>query len=321
MNIDAILALYPPTARPIGPTRPMGNAGGHSGASLWRYDAGLGPLVARAWPADGPDLGDAGVIHGWLARARHLPFVAAPIAATDGRTAVMASGRVWEIAPWLEGRPVAAPSPEALRDGLRGLAAFHLALGGLATRGPSPGLTARLAELESLSAARGGRLDRALSGASGPLADLARRWLDGARAAAPAVADEIRPLAIAPTRLQPALRDARAEHLLFVGDRLAGLVDYAAMGVESVAADLARLLAGWPTADRPAALDAYAAVGTLSVDDLARVSAFGRSAAILGGGRWAIWHFVEGRHFEDPGAVACGLAAGLSRLESTLADG
>ena len=46
-------------------------------------------------------------------------------------------------------------------------------------------------------------------------------------------------------RLQPALRDARPEHFLFEDDRLSGLVDFGAMGVESVAADLARLIGEW----------------------------------------------------------------------------
>ncbi len=116
--------------------------------------------------------------------------------------------------------------------------------------------------------------------------------------------------------LQPCLRDARPEHLLFTGDRVTGLVDFGAMAIESVAADLSRLLADWVDGERPAradALDAYSAVRSLddAESDLLRV--FEDSADLLGGGHWVRWHFVEGRVFNDPEAVLKGLERGADR--------
>jgi homoserine kinase type II len=44
------------------------------------------------------------------------------------------------------------------------------------------------------------------------------------------------------------------------------------------------------------------------------IEAFEASAALLGAGHWVRWHFVEGRPFDAPGAVARGIEHGLERL-------
>ena len=66
------------------------------------------------------------------------------------------------------------------------------------------------------------------------IADAALRWLSLARTAAPAAGRTARcERRDRSFRLQPCLRDARPEHFLFEGDRLTGLVDFGAMGVDS----------------------------------------------------------------------------------------
>ena len=59
--------------------------------------------------------------------------------------------------------------------------------------------------------------------------------------------------------LQPCLRDARPEHFLFEGDRVSGLVNFGAMGVDCVAGDLARLIGEWLDGDPTARAEALAA--------------------------------------------------------------
>ena len=76
-------------------------------------------------------------------------------------------------------------------------------------------------------------------------------------------------VAALPVCVQPVLRDARPEHFLFEDGRLSGLVDFGAMGVDSVAADLARLIGDWFDGDRDLrreALAAYEAVRPLSAE-------------------------------------------------------
>ena len=79
-------------------------------------------------------------------------------------------------------------------------------------------------------------------------------WLALARQLGPMLLVPLEQSADRIIRVQPCLRDARPEHFLFEGDRLSGLVDYGAMGVDSVAGDLARLWAsGWTAIQPPAA--------------------------------------------------------------------
>jgi Ser/Thr protein kinase RdoA (MazF antagonist) len=321
-----VLGRYPAAARPASPPEALGNAGGASGARLWRFASGLGRLALRAWPADGPDRATLERVHLWIDEAKGVGFLPVPIRGLDGRTVQEAGGTLWELAPWLPGsadlsRP---PAPGRLRAGFAGLAAFHQRLAHHGASGPSPGLGRRLQEARDLLAGGFRELEGRLSSApADPRRELARRWCASARPLAPEVGEALCKAADAPISCQPCLRDARPDHFLFAGDRLTGLVDFGAMGIESVAADLARLLAEWVGPDRASraeALAAYAAVRPLEARETALIDVFERSAALLGGGHWVRWHFVEGRTFDDPEAVLHGLEKGLERLASLAGD-
>ena len=85
-----------------------------------------------------------------------------------------------------------------------------------------------------------------------------------------------------------------------------GIVDFGAMRVESVAADLARLL-GSLAGDDPQAWQArpgrYQQVRSLSDDELRLVTVFDRTTVLLGGLQWLEWIYLEGREFSDHRAV------------------
>jgi homoserine kinase type II len=151
----------------------------------------------------------------------------------------------------------------------------------------------------------------------GAVADLGRQWTELAQSVAPVVLETLSRAASVVVALQPCLRDMRPEHVLFTSDRVTGLVDFGAMGYDSVAADLARLLAEWLGSDRALraeALEAYTAIRSIGAAELLLIDEFDRSAALLGAGHWVRWHFLEGRTFEDPDAVGRGLRKGLNRL-------
>ena len=275
--------------------------------------------MARAWPQDGPGRPDLERIHRWLAESVNLGFIPVPISAMDGRTLHDHAGLLWEVSPWHSGRADRdrPPPRPRLRAGLTALAAFHQVLAHHRLRGPSPGLQARFYEMNWLTQGGFEALQCAVDRATTELGRApARQWLDLARRAAPRVLAPLRRASSRVVSLQPCLRDARPEHLLFHGEQVTGLVDFGAMAIESVAADLSRLLAEWVGVDRPAradALDAYSAVRPLddAESDLLRV--FEDSADLLGGGHWVRWQFVEGRVFSDPGAVVKGLERGVDR--------
>jgi Ser/Thr protein kinase RdoA (MazF antagonist) len=314
---------YPPATRPTSSVEPLGNAGGLSGASLYRFDSAQGPLVARRWPPDGPARGRLAQIHAWLRQTGDLGFVPVPLPTLDGMTFVELDGLPWEVAPWMPGEadPSRPPSHARLRAGFAGLAAFLARLSTERRQGPSPGLAHRVAELEGLMLGEFEHIRAIVKRAPlDPASPLARRWLDRAIALAPSVAEATRKAASRPLVLQPCLRDARPDHFLFDGDRLAGLVDFGAMGRDSVAGDLARLMGEWLGADRAARLEALAAfeaIYPLSEAEFRAIEAFQGANALLGAGRWARWHFLERRTFDDPDAIVKGLARGLERLDET----
>jgi homoserine kinase type II len=320
-DLIAVLARYPAIARPCKQPEALGNAGGGSGARLWRYESGRGRLVARAWPPESPSRAALEQIHGWLEQTAALGFVPIPIRALDERTVQEQGGRLWDVTAWIAGDPVPErPARAQLRSGLAALAAFHQALATNQTWGPSPAVQARRLEIEVLLQDGFDVVKRALDRAPTDLVGIsARRWLERARPLARQLVAPLRRAAEREVRLQPCLRDARPEHLLFRGDRVTGLIDFGAMAVENVAADLARLLGEWIGPDRverATALEAYCSIRPLEPFELTLMDVIAGSTALLGAGHWVRWHFLERRRFQDPTAVEHGIARGLQRLSA-----
>lgn len=325
-GVVEVLTRYSRRWRPLDGPELLGNAGGLSGARLWRFRSEQGPLVLRAWPPHGPDRGHLEQVHRWLAQAGDLGFLPVPIADLAGATLQDHQGQLWELSPWMPGAAEMARPPAIgrVRSAFAALGALHQRLAAGQREGVSPGLAHRLAEVAGL--ARGGldELERAIGRAPGLPSDPARmsalRWLTLARAVAPRLVEPLREAASRVVPLQPCLRDARPEHFLFEGDRVTGLVDFGAMGVDCVAGDLARLAGEWldPEGDsslRAEALAAYERVRPLGAGEASLIDAFTASNALLIGERWVRWEFVEGRQFDDPKAVSDGLARGLAALE------
>jgi Ser/Thr protein kinase RdoA (MazF antagonist) len=263
------------------------------------------------------------VIHAWLASARELGFIPVPVPALDGRTIVASEGRFWEVAPWMPGNADLSRPPglDRLKAGFAGHAAFLARLESSRSEGFSLGLASRVSEIDRLLFGEFEAIRAILDQAPvDSCSDLARSWLRRAVAIAPELARSLRKAAARRLPIQPCLRDARPDHFLFEGNRLTGLLDFGAMGRDSVAGDLARLLAEWVGPDRLARAEAVAAfdsVRPLSEVERSSIEAFERANALLGAARWVRWHFFDHRQFEDPGAVSRGLRRGLERLEET----
>ena len=102
-RLSTVLSAYPAVALPATDPVALGNAGGLSGSRLWRFSSGLGALVLRAWPVDGPTPVVLEQIHRWLADVAELGIIPVPIRRLDGRTLAMHAGRFWELTPWMPG--------------------------------------------------------------------------------------------------------------------------------------------------------------------------------------------------------------------------
>lgn len=319
-EIRAVFAYYPAMLRPEGGVVGLGNAGGLSGSRLWQYWAGGRILLARCWPVDGPPRSALEAIHGWLKEAGALGFVPVPFETWDGRTLVEQGGRFWEVGPWMPGRAeVGGPIDLGrVRAAFAALGAFHQRLAIHRSVGRSAGLVSRAREVEWWREIGFGELERASGkGLAAPLAVLARRWVKEARGREAGILEALtRGIGMRVAR-QPCLRDVRPEHFLFTGESVTGLVDFGAMGMESVSGDLARLIVEWGgrhSGFRRAALDAYGAIRPLEAMEIKLIDVFERSTALLGAGHWLRWHFLEGREFEDAGAVLRRVEKGLESL-------
>jgi homoserine kinase type II len=280
-------------------------------------------LVWRCWPPDGPGRAHLEQVHRWLRQADDLGFIPAPIADRAGQTLQEHQGRFWELAPWMPGAAAEArpPARDRVRSAFTALAAFHQRLGGERRMGISPGLAQRHAAIAGLLHGGFDSMERAVRHPDAPPPEEARPlalwWLRLARLAAPRLLDPIGRAAGRAVPLQPCLRDARPEHFLFDGDRVSGLVDFGAMGVDCVAGDLARLIGEWLDGDGSAlteALGAYERIRPLDAGEAALIDAFASSSALLIGERWIRWHYIERRRFDDPSVIAQGIARGASYL-------
>ncbi len=329
-GIDEILARYPPRYHPLAEPEFLGGAGGLSGARFWRYRAGDGLLVLRAWPSDGPIRAHLEQVHRWLALTVGLGLIPGPIPDRGGRTLQEYDGRFWELTRWLPGEPDRScpPASGRLRSAFAALAALHERLAAERREGSSTGLVHRYQSTVHLIQGGLDTLEQAVARAGEPdeaqCRDTAMRWVGLARIVAPRLVEPLRESAGRVTILQPCLRDARPEHFLFEGDRVSGLVDFGAMDVDCVAGDLSRLIVEWLDGDRSArseALAAYESVRPLEVAEAALIGAFESSSALLIGEHWVRWHYLEGRRFDDPRAVTSGLVRGLQHLERLAGEG
>jgi homoserine kinase type II len=327
-QVRKVLERYPADCHG-GQIESLGAAGGMSGAAFRRWDSPRGRLVLRRWPSEHPTPDGLQFIHSVLRHvaARGLKIVPVPIVTRDGASFVDESGHLWELAPWLPGAAVYERSPglAKLQAAMKALAEFHLAAADYAvtqtaprSAGSSRAIANRLARLRDLQ--RGGHDDlrQAIRNDVWPnLAPMARKFLASLPKAVPLAIARLTPLVDARFPLQPAIRDIWHDHVLFEGDCVSGLIDFGAMQIETVAADVARLLGSLVADNAEGWRDgfaAYAALRPLSRDEFAAVSALDVSGTILAGCNWIHWIYVERRQFEDREQIEARVARLVERI-------
>ena len=217
-----------------------------------------------------------------------------------------------------------AASPTRIAAALKGLAEFHLASATFplpgARLGPSPGLIERKERLERLLAGGLREIETALDDRFWPdLAERGRRYLARFRPVAPAIQSLLDDAVKVPAAWQPCLRDIWRQNVLFVGEEVSAILDFAAMRVDTVAADVARLIGSFAGDDRSLwehALVAYRQTRPLTDAEQRLVAAFDRSGVLLTGISWLDWVFEERREFPNRLAVLERFDFALARLES-----
>lgn len=216
---------------------------GFSGARVWRGDRDGVPQVAlKSWPPN-TTLERLQQIHTWMTQAEHLPF----IPRLANRAICIEAGRVWDCCRWQPGVPRLAPSPVEVERACEAVGLLHGAWTST-TQGPCLGVLNRLRILaENEPLLRAG--PNALPPVSPQLDPLLRRAVIAAAQAAPHAVRALQRYEHQLFALQPCVRDLRAEHVLFEGDRVSGIIDFGAMGIDHPAVDLARFLGDFTKPD------------------------------------------------------------------------
>lgn len=303
---DSLIRQWPPGLR-VGRAMFLGNAGGFSGTRLWRF-SGESDYCLRRWPSG---VSEARVrrAHRGLARLADagIDYVPVSYAWRDGSTAVLAAQHWWELTPWLPGTAAVErrPSPARIMAAMQGLARVHRAWAEAETGQtghPIPTLHRRW-QLAEQSASAAGMIHRRMDTLPNPLPWVAARMTDAIRQHLPRVQQRLQAASTCSVPLQLCIRDVRRDHLLFVGDRLTGIVDFAAMGRDSVATDLARLLAEWDPCVRQMVLDSYVVIRPLSDRECELCDLLRQVNPVLSGLQWLQWLVVEERSFDDWDAV------------------
>ena len=286
----------------------------------------------KAWPP-GTSAGRVATIHEMVRKASQRCSLLCPAEpAVEGESIVVAMGRVWELSPWVHGRPLEAEADcDMIASAGQAIAKTHEALAGdqgISTSEPTPSVLRRWNRL--------GELDRVLPRllCDAPALDSIFPLLN-AQITPPGGASQtqLRRLAeslwsamevlrqswgrhVGPIReslrqfehqstvfpIQTVLRDVHREHLLFDPDTqtASGIIDYDALGQDSPAADLARYAGSFdrPTAEVLEALTAgYRLIRPLSKGEIELTRCLIQANAIGGLANWVVWLVLDKRCF------------------------
>jgi len=322
----SVLAEYPGQWRDAR-IEALRSAGGFSGAGIWRVRTPGQDLCLKRWPAEHPNEEQLRFIHAVLLHVRRqgLDWVPAPLPNRWGATWVVSHGHFWELAPWMPGKADFRNDPRRsrLRAALEALARFHRAAESYPCFSPRKGVSPAILQ----------RRDRLRTLAAGGLDEL-RRWVvpnvwpdlfELAQRAVELVREALFPVGLMletalghQTPLQPCIRDVWHDHVLFEGDRVSGLVDFGALRVDCVAADVVRLLGslvGDDSALWRIGLQAYESVRPLQETEKAILGALDESGTVLAAVNWIEWLYRDRRRFADREAVGRRVRDVVARLE------
>jgi thiamine kinase-like enzyme len=298
----------------------LGNAGGFSGATLWRVTGITRDSCLKALPAgaDSARHGRIAELLLWTRRQHDLDYV------PRARFVFQDAGRVWEMVEWMSGSAdfQTNPSTERLAAACVALARVHRAWEQYpappANPQPCPGVLRRLKAADEWFKLIANGWRPTLFGAADPVTPWARRALPIVYRSVPEIISELEPWLRVAVPVQFCVCDIWHDHVLFTGDAVTGVIDYGSVKTDNIAVDVARLLGSLVGNDADAfarGLAAYEQIRRLSPDERNLIPVLDRTGVVLGIANWLRWLYFDGRVYEDREAVARRLAALVTRAK------
>lgn len=334
-DLSVILPRWPISATEVSPLQ----SSGFSGANLWKINASQSkPLCLKHYRSGDLTVNQLDGIHRVLIHAFNegCDFVAKPLRLTDGFTTVVAgpnnspTAGLWDLSNWVPGCPVTSFNNARIETAFASIARFHKAAAQVNLAfGPSPNLSYRQSQLAKLVRPESPVLDQAsnllktasidskLRGPSTMLIDSLQRVPQSHIASLRTRLDEFSTMELP---LHPVVRDLRAEHLLFTGDQLTGLVDFDAMQMDSVAYDLSRLTSSMRLNESQLhlALSTYHSARPIQAAEAKLTQLLTAVAPMLSALSWVEWILIEQRTFPDSNSVNLRLAQVAEDLRKSL---
>lgn len=284
----------------------LANAGGFSGARLWKVNCDRGFFALRKWPAAPPS--NIQQIHQILQSAftQGIP-VAAPVLNRAGDTLTSCNQRYWELATWMPGTADfnSTASQERLSNTITHLAAFHrLRTTGIRI-GPSPSISQRIRQLHQANEIVN-RLPTEIIHASGFWKEVAFGQLPTLKQTLATLKPKLHAFVDQPLQLTPVIRDIHHDHLLFSDESLTGIVDFEATQVDTPCLDLARLIGSLKIDGNPPwsqAIKYYQQSSPLTSDERQLIPVLHACNLSLGLLNWLKWVGIDNRSFDNEAQV------------------
>lgn len=266
-----VLSRYPADIA-AGPWLHLHDAGGFSGAHVWRSPR----WRLKASPAVTTSQQQLSVSHRWMRQASTCDFVPRVAVTCDLETVISEGLWIWDVVSWMPGEPLLrSPTPARLAAAGRALATLHGVWRSVQSHtGSSDAVIRRLDRIQSLRSNRSPIL-----AAEQDIVSRLASWC----------VRQLTPWRAVPLPLHPCLCDIWTAHVLFEDDLVSGFIDFGSARIDHPAADLARLLGdclgGEPDRWQPL-LEAYSAIRPLSLQDHALLAVLEATGAVASLATW-----------------------------------
>ncbi len=300
-------------------------AGGLSAARLWMCHSGTSLACLRRWPPEHPRLSRLQFIHQAIEAAGHggLDFVPRLYRALGSDSYILTEGAFWELSTWMPGSAsyLREPSDNRMAAAIVALAQLHGCWNRWkSTLGLAPAFERRAVALANwLARIEAGELWQVRF--SDPIvAELGRKTIEILNIHGPQMIGPLRELAQREWLVQPVLRDIRSDHVLFVNDRVGGIIDYGALDFDTPATDLARLLGSLEpsnSAARVRGLELYRQQIECPDFSWETIDLLDQASTILACAQWFEWLVLERREFANEADLLYGRwRASIQRAQS-----